>query len=425
MTFAFKNYELEYNGFDEEGNEHNSPSTIISPVFKNEIIADIYPTSLSFVPENYGIPEKELNSFIDESEQKQFSFYMFSLLRSKIGNENQDGQISYVSDECIDSLLSLSPSIFPVDLFLDFGLDKDKCHMFTNGTIIKTSNNLYLRLIRPIELSSWNYPFDAKTFCTYMAENFEFDGQVTYSQSFQNLAVLIKFDGSDIDNNIMDRILDVGQRLSSFYDKSLFNLNQGKSLDTLIKVFNFPEQYETICTQYILWFGEFLSGLGVKTRVSNIQGANQTTFIIHPSTDNILISDIEKLFYTYLGLPCSDNLLLEANALTSYNDEYIGKQVQNYFTQMEDKTSIIDRSSLVNDKGTCILNTDYRFTIWNSLEDEKKYEFFDKAVSIPSKQSLFKNKNITFDIQKLIDFARKKLSLIHEFKNRLENKSKR
>jgi hypothetical protein len=172
---------------------------------------------------------------------------------------------------------------------------------------------------------------------------------------------------------------------------------------TFTKIFNFPPEYKNICSQYLMWFGEFLKNLGIEADVHTEPNNGQTALIISPKDNPELLEEIEKLFYQYLALPYAE--LLPASKQTPqeiYAYQSAMNQINNLTNQIQMKDSMLQLQQATNSALTekLILQANQPLLL-ESLKDEKKYEIFGGLISIPAKQEFGKNKNITINFEKL------------------------
>jgi hypothetical protein len=185
-------------------------------------------------------------------------------------------------------------------------------------------------------------------------------------------------------------------QLNSKYEEESFQ-------STFTKFFNFPSEYSTICSQYLMWFGEFLKNLGIEADVHTEPKSGQTALIVSPKENPELLEEIEKLFYQYLALPYAE--LLPASKQTPeevYAYQSAMSQIGNLKNQIQMKDSMLQLQQATNSALTekLILQANQPLLL-ESLKDEKKYEFFGGLISIPAKQEFGKNKNISINFEKL------------------------
>lgn len=176
--------------------------------------------------------------------------------------------------------------------------------------------------------------------------------------------------------------------------------------DVLYKIFEFPDEYKHICSQYIMWFGEFLKNIGIEANVSTEHKNGQTTLLVEPEKNPELLLQIERYFYQYIGLP-SIKLLPPAPNLTQeemYAYQSAIMQVQHLNTQIQMKDAVIASQNITNFSLISKIKQKEELPLLvESLQEDKKYELFNGAVKIPAIQKFGKNGNIEFDLCKIFN----------------------
>ncbi|GHZ79990.1 hypothetical protein VCSRO127_3440 [Vibrio cholerae] len=166
------------------------------------------------------------------------------------------------------------------------------------------------------------------------------------------------------------------------YETTVFKLSKKVQDQLLVKVFNFPPHYQFVCTQYLVWFGELLSELGIKANLQAEQHGTQTKFIVAPEDSPEVLSEIERLFHLYLTLPYAEFLPL--NESTPYEKAVVSNlqaQIINFQSQVQLKDSIIE---LKNETITSLQNKletqSQRLMLIESMDSE--ISLLDGALSI-------------------------------------------
>lgn len=163
--------------------------------------------------------------------------------------------------------------------------------------------------------------------------------------------------------NILTKVtndLDEIKNIILLTEQYLFKEN---SDNLIIKIFEFPEDYQYICSQYLLWFGELLSDIGIKADVSSESKKGKVILTIDSKNDYELKASIEKTLYMYLLLPYSEYIPLETsdtNIEQQISYQLLQSQVEDFKTRIELKNAIIEYKSLSNEK------------LKNELEKEKE-----------------------------------------------------
>lgn len=84
--------------------------------------------------------------------------------------------------------------------------------------------------------------------------------------------------------------------------------------DTIRVRFDFPEEISAICSQYLLYFVEFLRELGVKTTSELFGGpAGQILFTVKPQDKQVALENILTVLNVYLALPSHNIVMVNAD----------------------------------------------------------------------------------------------------------------
>ncbi|WDD97574.1 hypothetical protein [Thalassomonas actiniarum] len=206
----------------------------------------------------------------------------------------------------------------------------------------KQEDSLYI--VHGIDYEEWAYPFSMKNFSK------------TYQQKFQDIGVEATIDNDNgydciinipynFDNKetLFGIIINYCKIAIDCYKASLAELSNEGIKNSIIKYFEFPDNYKNICSQYLIWFGEFLKNLGIEANVTTNPENKQTSLIITPKKDTESLGEIEKLFYQYLQFPYQEFLSNSSNL--SMEEQYLisslTAQVENFKTQIQMKETMI------------------------------------------------------------------------------------
>ncbi|MBH0020955.1 hypothetical protein I6F40_11415 [Pseudoalteromonas sp. SWXJ133] len=321
------------------------------------------------------------------------------------------GDVSYVlyndfeleNDE-IDDLLNLSLSEIPA--CFDFHKEDYKT---INGASIAISidcSQISLEVEHDLEKWANSYSFiEFNTYFTKLLTDGPFNSEFIYS-------VKLYLDSYKIENqSILPELTEAYSYLKKCYLEAEKILIEQTRDDVFIKVFEFPPEYKNICSQYLIWFGEFLQNLGIDATVSTNQSKNQTQLIVSPDECPELLTEIEKLFYQYLSLPYSELLPPESNLTPQELHVYhvVKMQVQHLETQIQMKDSVIasyqaTNRSLINE----ISEKDSELMLINSLKEEGKFEVLGGILKVNKVQKIGKNDNASIDLSKIFKLFNKK-----------------
>lgn len=303
-----------------------------------------------------------------------------------------------LSNEEINELLKLPNSLIPKC----FDFYKEKYQKIQDGHITIVIDSYHVALIVEHNLEAWTNHYKYSDFLVCY-------GELLSEGTFKiedELVLTLGFDDT-YEESMLPQIVDAIEWLNVCYIKAQNLLNKQTQNDIFTKLFNFPPTHRNICTQYLIWFGEFLKNLDIDANVSAVQDSNQTKLIVAPDECPELLGEIENLFYQYLSLPYAKLLppetTLTSRELHAYQSAVI--QVQHLQTQIQLKDSIIANYQATNTK--LIKETGNQPTLLTSLKDDNKYKIFGGLLEISKKQKFGKNDNLSIDLSKISKLLRK------------------
>lgn len=172
-----------------------------------------------------------------------------------------------------------------------------------------------------------------------------FNSEITKDEGWASLNISLVVSQGEIIKQIEPLIIIAKETYQSLLIKFIKN----KSKDLFVKVFEFPKEYESICSQYLIWFGEFLQNLGVDASVSTENNNGQTSIIVSPKDATELTGKIEMLFYQYISLPYSEYLpALDTSISTEdkFKVQMLTSQIENFKSQVQMKDAVIEMKDL-------------------------------------------------------------------------------
>lgn len=209
----------------------------------------------------------------------------------------------------------------------------------------KGSSRINVTLGLAIDLASWSNPCSVVDFSVPFLEEMEAHDLICNGIEFDDGAALFEIHGGWVDGDItigkgVSNLISVVQAINDAVIQRFIHEHKER---LFVKVFNFPEGYQTVCTQYLIWFGELLSELGIKAAIHSEQNGNQTKIIVAPENASEMLSEVERLFNMYLSLPYSE--FLPAQNAKPYEKMMLSNleaQVNNFKSQVQMKDAIIE-----------------------------------------------------------------------------------
>ncbi|ERB66543.1 hypothetical protein G3U99_24370 [Vibrio coralliilyticus OCN008] len=289
-----------------------------------------------------------------------------------------------VHSEAFDLIENLKPGDFPKGLTL-YTTERAGDRRFSWIDLSRgiNSNRLLIDVTLSIHYMDWAQPFTIGEFSEAFVKEVTHNGY-TASLDDSDFGSTYIHINTDAESNklIATEISRVVEHAKLSYETTVFKLSKKIQDQLLVKVFNFPPHYQFVCTQYLVWFGELLSELGIKAHLQAEQNGTQTKFIVAPEDSPEMLSEIEKLFHLYLTLPYSE--LLPSNKSTPYEKAVVSNlqaQIINFQSQVQLKDSIIE---LKNETITSLQNKletqSQRLMLIESMDSE--INLLDGALSI-------------------------------------------
>jgi DNA-binding transcriptional regulator LsrR (DeoR family) len=82
-----------------------------------------------------------------------------------------------------------------------------------------------------------------------------------------------------------------------------FKVKTGLNNESVQLSFDFPKEVRIACEQYLLYFGQFLSDLGVSADTAITHEAGKVLFTVTPTDRDTALEKIREALDTYLQLP--------------------------------------------------------------------------------------------------------------------------
>lgn len=209
-------------------------------------------------------------------------------------------------------------------------------------------NSVELTLHVTFNWENWDHPLTIQEFLEFYKDEIGrlgLNSEITKDEGWASLNITLVVIQDEIIKSIEPFIV----KAKNTYQSLLIKLIKNKSKDLFVKVFEFPREYESICSQYLIWFGEFLQNLGIDASVSTENNNGQTSLIVSPKDDIKLTDSIEKLFYQYISLPYSEYLPASDPKITAEDNfkiQMLTNQIENFKSQIQMKDAVIEMKEL-------------------------------------------------------------------------------
>ncbi|SMY34510.1 hypothetical protein [Photobacterium andalusiense] len=144
---------------------------------------------------------------------------------------------------------------------------------------------------------------------------------------------------------ISDQLLEMKTCYLKCYESTLKTLRKEYQNSFLLKTFKFPKEYQNICSQYLIWFGEFLENFGINALISVNHEGDETQVVISSEHTEKMFHEIEALFSQYIALPYAEFLPAPTQSLSVEQRVMITtlqSQVNHFKSQLEMKIAFIE-----------------------------------------------------------------------------------
>ncbi|EDT6762420.1 hypothetical protein AC423_002575 [Salmonella enterica subsp. enterica] len=235
-----------------------------------------------------------------------------------------------------------------------FHIPNQKIHEPSFYDVFKIGEFLYLTLGVAINHFEWAQPFKMREFYDEFSSQSKLFGinsevKINEGEGCDYIDFTLKLSRGCISEFIDEFV----KNSSSFILKILNDMLHSASDSIFSRVFSFPGSYKFICCQYLMWFGEFLSGLGIQAEVSTKdEGGGYIVFSTALENNKNLMSKVESLFYEYICLPYCE--YLPSNDSSASVEERLVRntllaQVEHFKSQILLKESIIEVKNIAID----------------------------------------------------------------------------
>jgi len=260
--------------------------------------------------------------------------------------------------------------------------------IFSNANWIdikKDSDDVGVEISLTFDWESWDKPITLQEFLElYQSEMIDlgFDTRIVKEEGWASLNIIFFLNEGPLIRGIDSSI----KKSKVVYEELLVRVSKNKAKDILVKVFEFPDGYESICAQYIIWFGEFLGSLGIKAEVSAESRGGQTAIIVSPRDAPDLLEDLERLFYRYLSLPYVEHLPASDVSMSVEDHakiQLLTSHVENFKLQIQMKETMIQMKDIsISSLQEDIKSKNEELMLLKSMKSKTDIEMLDGAVSI-------------------------------------------
>lgn len=302
------------------------------------------------------------------------------------GKQLKNSHPSYMEDveeSVANAFCARFPSELPVGLNMNWSpsqktetIGGDLLRIF----MTKETSSTELSITFKYQISEWNKSFNFFKFSGYLEERLEEHGftveelTIEYDVAFLSISVILEDEGiaqSQIEQ-VIDKYRKISEELASY-------LSNDDIKHHLLRVFNFPKGYQHICSQYLVWFGEFLESVGISALISVNQHSHGTEIVVSSEHTEQMFHQIEVLFTQYLSLPYAE-FLPASNYEPSPEHQFILTQLQTQISHY--KAQLEMKSASLQMKDTTIQSLQNQLLLLESMQGSEEVELLGGVVKI-------------------------------------------
>lgn len=199
-----------------------------------------------------------------------------------------------------------------------------------------------------VDLSSWFYDNTEESFNIYLEEatgctDYKLDYRTHDQEGFTTCTFSISLRSSD-NCALIEKYETLMCLVHKSYLEALELINKRNDKNDVLRIFNFPPAYKNICSQYLIWFGEFLENFGVNALISVNHKGDETQVIVSSEHTEQMFQRIEELFSQYVALPYAEFLPAPSQTLMPEQQFMVTQlqtQINHFKGQLEMKSAAI------------------------------------------------------------------------------------
>jgi hypothetical protein len=202
---------------------------------------------------------------------------------------------------------------------------------------------------------------------------------------------------------------DIINRFKKVHTATIKSLNkkidEGNTKDSIISLFEFPEEIKSSCKQYLMYFGQFLADLGINANTSITEEANRVLFTVVPENGIAALEKIREALNVFLNAPGGD--LFNKNDLEKRDLAYLQWEANVFHLKsqlilsqalIETKNATIDTIRISNYQLQEIISKNKLLTDSKNPEESNQEKIMGGIVSIKK----FEGKGFSIDFAEIL-----------------------
>jgi hypothetical protein len=242
------------------------------------------------------------------------------------------------------------------------------------------------------EFEEWKNPWSIIEFANEMNDvtNTYNNQDVAWEQSDEDFVS----NGSYIVFNIKNLYSSIGKEfkdnviiLNDIYNKVIASLTTKTKMNSLVSMFDFPDEIRVPCEQYLMYFAQFLKEIGIEAKTDLHHEAGKTLFTVTPITKDEAMERIEKALNLYIQLPSHqafNNYMMSLEDIKvqqlAANIHHLKGQIMLANAQIQAHNSTIQNQALLIEQQRSIINMSILKESIINLKDAKIEENKEKLL---------------------------------------------
>lgn len=188
------------------------------------------------------------------------------------------------------------------------------------------------------------------------------------------------------DATIQSQLDNLKVRYIENYSAALEHIKKAHQNALLLKTFKFPKEYQNTCSQYLIWFGEFLENFGINALISINQEGDETQVVVSSEHTEKMFHQIEALFSQYIALPYAEFLPAPTQTLAPEQQFLVTQlqtQVNHFKGQLEMKSAAIQlKEATIQTMQNTIDVQNNQLLLLESMQGDDVVELFGGIVKL-------------------------------------------
>jgi hypothetical protein len=239
----------------------------------------------------------------------------------------------------------------------------DTCHPLINDCeICFRKDGIVFDFGSTCYIDSWRQPYAIGELCRAIKKvspSFKRTGlkNRTYKEN-ENYFLTLTFETRNTAGKLLDEFRRCAQIVRHTIDRATDRVHAAIRPNTLMVYFQFPKEIKSACAQYLLYFKQFLSDLGISATADIKEEAHRLLFAVTPTSDKEALLWVKEALAAYLQLPS----LSESCASLANSTDIAVQQLDSNILHLKEQLELSRYTIAAQDTTIRLLqHTDFRF----------------------------------------------------------------